>query len=141
MTLHNSKGLEFKNVFITGLEDGLFPSSNSSNTPSEIEEERRLCYVGLTRGKDRVFLTHARDRTSWGDDQSRYKYPSMFLDEIPLNTRKEEPRRSGLARARNGPERLTRTDRIESITPIQSSYNAIGKHMQGPAKEKMVSWR
>tara|TARA_B100000886_G_scaffold226940_1_gene158185 strand:- start:1354 stop:3786 length:2433 start_codon:yes stop_codon:yes gene_type:complete len=135
LTLHNSKGLEFKNVFITGLEDGLFPSSNSSNTPSEIEEERRLCYVGLTRGKDRVFLTHARDRTSWGDDQSRYRYPSMFLEEIPSKySEKEEPRRSGLARARNGPERLTRTDRIESINPIQSSYNAIRKTYAGPSK-------
>ncbi len=135
LTLHNSKGLEFKNVFITGLEDGLFPSSNSSNTPSEIEEERRLCYVGLTRAKDRVFLTYARDRISWGDDKSRYRDPSMFLDEIPTKySEKEEPRRSGLARAKNGPDRLTRTDRKESLPPLQSSYNAIRKTHAGPSK-------
>ena len=135
LTLHNSKGLEFKNVFITGLEEGLFPSSNSSNTPSEIEEERRLCYVGLTRAKDRIFLTYARDRTSWGDDHSRYRSPSMFLDEIPNNyIAKEEPRRSGLARAKNGPDRLTRSDRNEILAPSQRSFNAIRKLYSGPSK-------
>ena len=56
MTLHNSKGLEFQNVFITGLEQGLFPSHRSIDTPSLLEEERRLCYVGITRAKERVFL-------------------------------------------------------------------------------------
>ena len=140
LTLHNSKGLEFKNVFITGLEEGLFPSSNSSNTSSEIEEERRLCYVGITRAKDRIFLTYARDRTSWGDDYSRYRSPSMFLDEIPdVYIAKEEPRRSGLARAINGPDRLTRSDRNETLAPSQRSFNAIRKLYSGPSKGKKWS--
>ena len=140
LTLHNSKGLEFKNVFITGLEDGLFPSINSLNTPSEIEEERRLCYVGLTRAKDRVFLTYARDRTSWGNDQSRFREPSMFLDEIPTNFSEHEgSKRSGLARANYGPDRLTRTDRKETLTPIQSSFNAIRKTHPGPRKGEQWS--
>ena len=76
MTLHNSKGLEFQNVFITGLEQGLFPSYRSIDTPSLLEEERRLCYVGLTRAKERLFLTHARERRLWGGNRDCLLYTS-----------------------------------------------------------------
>ena len=82
MTLHNSKGLEFQNVFITGLEQGLFPSHRSIDTPSLLEEERRLCYVGITRAKERVFLSHARERRLWGGMREA-TIPSIFLSEIP----------------------------------------------------------
>ncbi len=81
MTVHNAKGLEFPVVFLTGLEEGLFPHANSSDTEEGIEEERRLCYVGMTRAKDRLFITGAEIRRSWGTIQ--YKEASRFLSELP----------------------------------------------------------
>ncbi|HZY41832.1 MAG TPA: UvrD-helicase domain-containing protein [Anaerolineae bacterium] len=81
MTLHAAKGLEFPVVFITGLEDGLLPHSRALEDPDEMAEERRLCYVGITRAKDRVFLTYAFRRTMWGS--SDVSIPSRFLNDIP----------------------------------------------------------
>lgn len=83
MTLHISKGLEYPVVFIVGCEEGLFPSGRAtdSNDPTEIEEERRLCYVGMTRAEKRLFLTYARTRKVWGSDQMNP--PSRFLKELP----------------------------------------------------------
>ncbi len=83
MTLHISKGLEFPVVFIIGMEEGLFPSARSfdSSDPESIEEERRLAYVGMTRAREKLFLTHARSRRVWGQEQSHP--PSRFLKEIP----------------------------------------------------------
>jgi DNA helicase-2/ATP-dependent DNA helicase PcrA len=81
MTSHNAKGLEFPVVFITGLEDGLFPHSSSLGTPSEIEEERRLFYVSLTRAKEKVYLSFAGERTRWQDTVQ--SFPSRFIGEIP----------------------------------------------------------
>lgn len=81
MTLHNAKGLEFPAVFITGMEDGVFPHMRSLGNPSELEEERRLCYVGITRAERQLHLTRAWSRNLWG--QSQYNGPSRFLGEIP----------------------------------------------------------
>lgn len=81
MTVHNAKGLEFPVVFLTGMEEGLFPHANSSDTEEGIEEERRLCYVGMTRAKDRLYVTGAEIRRSWGTVQ--YKEASRFLSELP----------------------------------------------------------
>lgn len=83
MTLHISKGLEFPVVFIVGMEEGLFPSSRSidSDDPTGIEEERRLAYVGMTRARRRLYLSHARQRRVWGQEQMHP--PSRFLKEIP----------------------------------------------------------
>ncbi len=81
MTLHSAKGLEFPVVFITGMEDGLLPHSRSMEDPDEMAEERRLCYVGLTRAKDRVILTYAFRRSLWGS--SDVSTPSRFLNDIP----------------------------------------------------------
>lgn len=81
MTLHNAKGLEFPVVFMVGLEDGVFPHMRSLGEPAELEEERRLAYVGMTRAKERLYLTHAWNRSLWGG--SRYNPPSRFLKEIP----------------------------------------------------------
>lgn len=81
MTLHTAKGLEFSTVFLVGMEDGLFPSYRSIGEMEEEEEERRLCYVGITRAKERLFLTCARCRTVFGS--TSYNKPSRFLDEIP----------------------------------------------------------
>jgi DNA helicase-2/ATP-dependent DNA helicase PcrA len=81
MTLHSAKGLEYPVVFIIGMEDGVFPHLRSLTEPDELEEERRLAYVGITRAQDRLYLTHAWSRTLFGGTQ--YNPPSRFLDEIP----------------------------------------------------------
>ena len=83
MTLHSAKGLEFDEVFLAGLEEGLLPHSRSMNSPGDIEEERRLCYVGMTRAKRKLTLTRAIYRRSWGDAQLAASAPSRFLAEIP----------------------------------------------------------
>jgi DNA helicase-2/ATP-dependent DNA helicase PcrA len=81
MTLHSAKGLEFPTVVLAGLEEGLFPHSRSSDDVEELEEERRLCYVGMTRARSRLFLTGAARRRIFGEYQS--SEPSRFVDEIP----------------------------------------------------------
>ena len=81
MTTHNAKGLEYKVVFLAGMEEGLFPHANSLFDPAELEEERRLYYVGVTRSKEKVYLIHTRQRNIWGS--SRITIPSRFLEEIP----------------------------------------------------------
>jgi DNA helicase-2/ATP-dependent DNA helicase PcrA len=81
MTMHSAKGLEFPVVVISGLEEGLFPHSRSSEDEAELEEERRLCYVGITRAQRRLVLTSAARRRVFGDYQSTE--PSRFIDEIP----------------------------------------------------------
>ncbi len=81
MTLHNAKGLEFPVVFIAGMEEGLFPHSRSILDSSELEEERRLAYVGITRAKERLYLTYAQSRLIYGNIQSNIR--SRFIDEIP----------------------------------------------------------
>ncbi len=81
MTLHSAKGLEFPVVFLIGLEDGVFPHVRSLGDPDELEEERRLCYVGLTRAEERLYLCHAWSRMMFG--ATDYRPPSRFLEEIP----------------------------------------------------------
>lgn len=81
MTLHNGKGLEFQVVFLVGMEEGLFPHANSRATQEQLEEERRLCYVGMTRAKQTLYITSAQSRFLWGTIQ--YMRPSRFLKEIP----------------------------------------------------------
>ena len=81
MTIHAAKGLEFPVVFVIGMEDGVFPHLRSIGEPDEMEEERRLAYVALTRAQERLYLTHAWSRTLYGGTQ--YNPPSRFLDEIP----------------------------------------------------------
>jgi DNA helicase II / ATP-dependent DNA helicase PcrA len=81
MTLHTAKGLEFPVVFLTGLEDGVFPHLRSMTDNSELEEERRLAYVGITRARHRLYLSRAVTRSAWG--QPQYNPPSRFLDELP----------------------------------------------------------
>ncbi len=83
MTLHAAKGLEFPVVFLVGLEEGLFPHSRTLLEPNDLEEERRLCYVGMTRAMDMLVLTRARYRRRYGTDMPEASVPSRFLDEIP----------------------------------------------------------
>ncbi len=81
MTLHTAKGLEYPVVFVIGMEEGVFPHVRSLGEPRELEEERRLAYVGITRARERLYLSHAWCRNLWG--QTQYNPPSRFLDEIP----------------------------------------------------------
>lgn len=81
MTLHTAKGLEFPVVFLTGLEDGVFPHLRSLGEPRELEEERRLAYVGVTRAQQRLYVSRAVTRSAWG--QPQYNPPSRFLSELP----------------------------------------------------------
>ncbi len=103
MTLHSAKGLEFDNVFIPGLEEGIFPSSRSFEEDNRLEEERRLMYVGITRARKRLFLTRASERMLY--NQYSHNPPSRFLDEIPARLVHEEySRSSGYTNSRR-PER------------------------------------
>ncbi len=83
MTLHAAKGLEFPLVFLAGLEEGLFPHSRTLNSPDELEEERRLCYVGMTRAMNSLILTRAHYRRRYGNDAPEMSIPSRFLEEVP----------------------------------------------------------
>jgi DNA helicase-2/ATP-dependent DNA helicase PcrA len=83
MTLHTAKGLEFPTVFLTGMEDGIFPHARTFDDPKEIEEERRLAYVGLTRAEKRLYISRAEYRLTFGTP--KYNPASRFLDEIPAS--------------------------------------------------------
>ena len=92
MTLHTAKGLEFPVVFLTGMEDGIFPHIRSLGSESELEEERRLAYVGITRARERLYLSRAVSRSAWGSPM--HNPASRFLDEIPpelVESRRDEP--------------------------------------------------
>ncbi len=118
MTLHNAKGLEFPVIFLVGMEEGVFPHMRSLGDPTELEEERRLAYVGITRAKRRLYLTHATTRNLFG--ATNYNSPSRFLDEIPdqlVDKAEPRPRRRDREVA-TGPvatlsgEEVSRGDRI-----------------------------
>jgi len=85
MTLHAAKGLEFPLVFLTGMEEGLFPHSRTLTDPTGLEEERRLCYVGMTRAMDTLVMTRARYRRRYGSDMPEPSIPSRFLEEVPAH--------------------------------------------------------
>ena len=97
MTLHNAKGLEFPAVFLVGMEDGVFPHMRTLGDPDELEEERRLCYVGITRAQDRLYLTSAWSRMLFGG--TNYNPPSRFLKEVPANLMEKAEKRRRDTRA------------------------------------------
>lgn len=96
MTLHSAKGLEFNKVFIVGLEEGVFPSKQAEEEPGRMEEERRLCYVGITRAMEKLFVTYAENRRMYGQD--KYNPPSRFLKEIPAQLLQEIRIQGSIAR-------------------------------------------
>ncbi|WNM29724.1 DNA helicase PcrA [Streptomyces sp. Li-HN-5-11] len=100
MTLHTAKGLEFPVVFLTGMEDGVFPHMRALGQTKELEEERRLAYVGITRARERLYLTRSAMRSAWG--QPSYNPPSRFLEEIPP-VHVEWKRTGGSASVSSGP--------------------------------------
>ncbi len=108
MSLHAAKGLEFPLVFLSGLEEGLFPHSRTMLQPDEVEEERRLCYVGMTRAMDQLILTRAVYRRRYGTDLPEASVPSRFLEEVPAPLIEELGRRRSTASARVGTGALAR---------------------------------
>jgi DNA helicase-2/ATP-dependent DNA helicase PcrA len=121
MTLHNAKGLEYPVVFLTGLEDGVFPHMRALGDPTELEEERRLCYVGLTRAEERLYLTRAWSRNLWG--QNNFNGPSRFLNEIPdhLTVKAKRARRSATMEART-PTTTVSDSEIERGDRVRHSH-------------------
>jgi DNA helicase II / ATP-dependent DNA helicase PcrA len=102
MTLHSAKGLEFKLVFLVGMEEGLFPSQQSSDDIARLEEERRLCYVGMTRAMRQLYLTYAESRRIYGRES--YPRPSRFLREIPAECIQEVRMRATVSRPQSVPK-------------------------------------
>ncbi|WP_221347836.1 DNA helicase PcrA [Streptomyces beigongshangae] len=100
MTLHTAKGLEFPVVFLTGMEDGVFPHMRALGQTKELEEERRLAYVGITRARERLYLTRSSMRSAWG--QPSYNPPSRFLEEIP-EAHLDWKRRGSMGAVASGP--------------------------------------
>ena len=144
MTLHSSKGLEFPVVCLVGLEQGLFPSYRSLDDPASLEEERRLCYVGITRAKERLFISHASERRLWGGMREP-AMPSVFLSELPEGLVQGDVPQSGGAALRREQrlERLTRVDRDDSRRVASGGAsgapaNAVRRRQAGPAPGK--SW-
>jgi DNA helicase-2/ATP-dependent DNA helicase PcrA len=120
MTVHSAKGLEFPVVFLVGLEDGIFPHSRSINDPKELEEERRLAYVAITRAEKVLYVTHSMRRRVYGDDIA--SEPSQFLNELPLELIEDiSPGPSWLSYARGSSAKTSRAAasalRGESYTP------------------------
>jgi DNA helicase-2/ATP-dependent DNA helicase PcrA len=101
MTMHSAKGLEFPLVFLCGMEDGLFPHQRSVTDPQGLEEERRLCYVGITRAKRSLYITYAEQRRLHGMDS--YSVPSRFIAEIPAELVEEVRPRVQVSRPFHGP--------------------------------------
>ena len=106
MTLHSAKGLEFPVVFMTGLEEGVFPHARSLTDDDELEEERRLCYVGMTRARERLYLSAALSRRLYNNDA--FNLPSRFLDEVPSHLLERVNGMNGRQRA-SGESRVPRT--------------------------------
>jgi DNA helicase-2/ATP-dependent DNA helicase PcrA len=122
MTLHSAKGLEFPVVFITGLEEGVLPHSRSIDDPDELEEERRLCYVGMTRAKQQLYLSYAFRRAMWGD--SSVREASRFLSEIPaelLSGRFSRPTGWPMSSVRRAPASRAGRERREPSPPLRQS--------------------
>jgi DNA helicase-2/ATP-dependent DNA helicase PcrA len=115
MTLHSAKGLEFESVFLPGLEEGLLPHSRSLTGPDALEEERRLCYVGMTRAMERLYLSRARSRQVFG--QRRLCEPSRFLTEIPQERLERTGGEASSRPRRDGAWRPSREPRAAPATP------------------------
>jgi DNA helicase-2/ATP-dependent DNA helicase PcrA len=131
MTLHAAKGLEFPLVLLAGMEEGLFPHSRTLNAPNELEEERRLCYVGMTRAMDTLIVTRARYRRRYGNDMPEASLPSRFLEEIPADLIEDlspvRPRNQGWAgngRSRYGDDELESTRHYSYEDEDQSARNS-----------------
>jgi DNA helicase II / ATP-dependent DNA helicase PcrA len=132
MSLHAAKGLEFPLIFLSGLEEGLFPHSRTMLVPEDIEEERRLCYVGMTRAMDQLILTRAVYRRRYGTDLPEASVPSRFLEEVPAPLIEE----LGTKRARVGANRAG-TARPAGRSPAAFSESA---HYSYEDEDQSTAW-
>lgn len=130
MTLHSAKGLEFRVVFLTGMDEGIFPSWRSLESDKEMEEERRLCYVGITRAKERLYLTSASQRLLFGSES--YFEPSRFLEEIPSHLKEiyndslaiKSPERQVISQSQ---QVIVNTDKFDFKIGQKVHHKAFGK--------------
>jgi DNA helicase-2/ATP-dependent DNA helicase PcrA len=150
MSLHAAKGLEFPLVFLSGLEEGLFPHSRTMLQPDDVEEERRLCYVGMTRAMDQLILTRAVYRRRYGTDLPEASIPSRFLEEVPFQLIEElggrRAARAGTGHAakdRVGTGTLARLPEAESRGPAERSragYDA-DVHYSYEDEDQSAGWK
>jgi DNA helicase-2/ATP-dependent DNA helicase PcrA len=131
MTLHSAKGLEFGLVFLVGMEEGLFPHSRAFNDPDQMEEERRLCYVGMTRAMDHLVLSNARYRRRYGTDMPDATVPSRFLEEVPHQLL-EELGTSSRARQAASYQSADYGERHYSYEDEDQSVTSYGSKTRGP---------
>jgi DNA helicase-2/ATP-dependent DNA helicase PcrA len=132
MSLHAAKGLEFPLVFLSGLEEGLFPHSRTLLQPDDIEEERRLCYVGMTRAMDKLVLTRAVYRRRYGSDMPEASVPSRFLEEVPAGLLEELGGRRGTGTSSRRP--------AEGGRPHMSSADR-ETHYSYEDEDQSMSWQ
>ena len=141
MTLHSAKGLEFDTVFLCGMEDGLFPSSQSRTDPEKMEEERRLCYVGVTRAREKLYLTYAESRILYG--QFTASQPSTFLremgDAIRLPGENLNHNRREQAVAKAAPVESFHAQPVQTHTLPQVFAGT--KPMAPKAADKVLTWQ
>jgi DNA helicase II / ATP-dependent DNA helicase PcrA len=134
MSLHAAKGLEFPLVFLSGLEEGLFPHSRTMLQPDDVEEERRLCYVGMTRAMDQLILTRAVYRRRYGTDQPEASVPSRFLEEVP------GPLIEELGRRRSNTARVG-TDALVRPAGRGSASSDADIHYSYEDEDQSASWK
>jgi len=140
MSLHAAKGLEFPLVFLSGLEEGLFPHSRTMLQPDDVEEERRLCYVGMTRAMDQLILTRAVYRRRYGTDMPEASVPSRFLEEVPAPLIEE----LGTRRTHVGTSAFGSLPRAESRGPAGRSpaaFDAEHTHYSYEDEDQSASWK
>jgi len=145
MTLHSAKGLEFNLVFLIGLEEGLFPHSRTFNDPDQMEEERRLCYVGMTRAMDQLVLSRAHYRRRYGTDMPEASIPSRFLEEVPPQLLDDlSGGRVKRASAKNyddyGDRHYSYEDEDQSAGGRQQGYAARGSTQKSPSQAKSSAY-
>ena len=137
MSLHAAKGLEFPLVFLSGMEEGLFPHSRTLLQPDDIEEERRLCYVGMTRAMDQLIVTRAVYRRRYGTDMPEASIPSRFLDEIPAELIEE----LGTRKSRVGMPSAVSSQRQGNRSPARHSAYAETPHYSYEDEDQSASWQ
>jgi len=138
MSLHAAKGLEFPLVFLSGLEEGLFPHSRTLLQPDDVEEERRLCYVGMTRAMDQLILTRAVYRRRYGTDFPEASVPSRFLEEVPIPLLEELGRRRSSASVGTRVETGTLA---RSTGRSPATYDAEKAHYSYEDEDQSASWK
>jgi DNA helicase-2/ATP-dependent DNA helicase PcrA len=141
MSLHAAKGLEFPLVFLSGLEEGLFPHSRTMLQPDDVEEERRLCYVGMTRAMDQLVLTRAVYPRRYGTDLPEASVPSRFLEEVPAPLIEELGRRGGArgTGARTGYVGTAAPGRPAGRSP--AAYDAADTHYSYEDEDQSAAWQ